>query len=304
MADSPGPAHAVVAFDVEGADAGGEGAPRSGWPSSAADTDARGEREQDPLLSSSPQPDSLTAPSGRSAGGDILAGLRALTYDPLKSVVRAGGGAVASVMPQGLKDGLRSGADGLKDGLSAGADFMKDGFMRTGEALASVMPQDLKDGLRTGAVAAQRGAQMAADAAVAGAVLAKDAAVEGAGVVISVLPQEFRDVANVSREAVEKLAEASRAVERLLKDKAWRNYGGVKKGKKVRTTGLQRSTRSLAHPTAVLQLLPGAPGVCAGHLHFLWCHHADEGPQPARQHRRLNLHGGAWPPMLVQRSWR
>ncbi len=229
-------------FDVEGA--GGaqaahgiaHGAGVRSWPSSPASdvTHDWPHTEHDPLFTPDADGNELTAPSGRSAGGDILAGLRALTYDPLVGVVRAGSGAVASVMPQGLKDGLRSGADVMKDGLLTGAGAVKGGLVKTGEVLASVMPQDLKDGLRTGAMVAQRGASMAADAAMAGAAIAKDAAVEGAGVVVSVLPQEFRDVANVSREAVEKLAEASRAVERLLKDKAWRNYGGVKQGKKAR----------------------------------------------------------------------
>ena len=198
------------------------------------------EAESAPLLGGAAPVDSsvgiedLTAPSGRSAGGDILAGLRALTVDPFTSAVRAGGGAVAGVLPQSFKDGFKSGADVMKDGLMTGAGVVKGGLLKTGDLLASALPQEVKDGLRTGAVAAQRGAQFATDAAMAGAALAKDVAVEGAGVVASVLPQEFREVAAVSREAVEKLAEASRAVERLLKDKAWRNYGGVKKGKKVR----------------------------------------------------------------------
>jgi hypothetical protein len=223
MADASGGSRSV--FEMEHGAGGAHAAPDEG--------------ESAPLLSpgtpgsSAVGIEDLTAPSGRSAGGDILAGLRALTVDPLASVVRAGGGAVAGVLPQSFKDGLKSGADVMKDGLLTGAGVVKGGLMKTGEALANVLPQEVKDGMRAGAVVAQRGAQFAADTALAGAAIAKDVAVEGVGVVASVLPQEFREVASVSREAVEKLAEASRAVERLLKDKAWRNYGGVKKGKKV-----------------------------------------------------------------------
>jgi hypothetical protein len=189
-----------------------------------------------PLLGGGEGEDEHTPSTLRSAGADILSGVRALTFDPLVGTLRFAGNAAASVMPQGLKDGAKKGADALKDGLLTGAGAVRGGLVKTGDAIASVMPQELKDGLKTTAEAAQRGAQVAFDAAQAGAVMAKDVAVEGAGVVISVLPQEFKDVAMMSREAVDKLAEASRAVERLLKDKAWRNRneGGKKKGKKVR----------------------------------------------------------------------
>jgi hypothetical protein len=240
---------AYAAFDVEaqppppppppphgnaGHAAAAAASPAAAAPPFASPCD--GEAERDPLFSPSLNDDDPSSPSGRSAGGDILAGLRALTFDPLVGVGRMAGDAFASAMPQGLKDGAKKGADALKDGFMTGAGAVKGGLVKTGDILASAMPQELKDGLKTTAEAAQRGAQFAADKAVAGAVLAKDVAVEGAGVVISVLPQEFKDVAAVSREAVEKLAEAGRAVERLLKDKAWRGYnkGGQKKGKKAR----------------------------------------------------------------------
>jgi hypothetical protein len=142
---------------------------------------------------------------------------------------------LSSAQPQGLKDGLTKSADVMKDGLLQGASAVRGGLASAGGALAAVMPQEVKDGLKAGAQAAQRGVDFVGEVAGAGAVIAKDAAKEGAATVLSVLPQEFRDVANVSREAVEKLAEAGRAVERLLKDKAWRNYGGVKQGKKARS---------------------------------------------------------------------
>ena len=186
-----------------------------------------------PLLG---EAEDAASPTLRSAGADILSGVRALTFDPLVGTLRFAGNAAASVMPQGLKDGAKKGADALKDGFITGAGAVRGGLVKTGDAIASVMPQELKDGLKTTAEAAQRGAQVAFDAAQEAAGIAKDVAVEGAGVVISVLPQEIKDMAMMSREAVDKLAEASRAVERLLKDKAWRNRndGGKKKGKKVR----------------------------------------------------------------------
>ena len=205
---------------------------------------------------------------GRSAGGDILAGLRALTFDPLVGGARMAGGALASVMPQGLKDGAKKGADAFKDGLMTGAGAVKGGLVKTGDAIASAMPQELRDGLAASAAAAQRGALVALEAAQAGAMVAKDVAEQGAGVVISVLPQEFKDVAAVSREAVEKLAEAGRAVERLLKDKAWRNMnsGGQKKGKKARRRARPslrcappRADARAVRCAALLQLLPRAP---------------------------------------------
>ena len=101
----------------------------------------------------------LVAPSGRSAGGDILAGIRALTMDPLLGVGRAGGRALSSAMPQGLKDGLNRGAEGLKDGLLSGASAVRGAAVRTGDAIAAVVPESVKDGLKAGAQVAQRGAE-------------------------------------------------------------------------------------------------------------------------------------------------
>jgi hypothetical protein len=206
-------------------------------------------RDTAPLLG---EAEDLASPTLRSAGADILSGVRALTFDPLVGTLRFAGNAAASVMPQGLKDGAKKGADALKDGFITGAGAVRGGLVKTGDAIASVMPQELKDGLKTTAEAAQRGAQVAFDATKEAAGIAKDVAVEGAGVVISVLPQEIKDMAMMSREAVDKLAEASRAVERLLKDKAWRNRndGGKKKGKKVRLCARRTGRKPSARPRA------------------------------------------------------
>lgn len=236
----PPSAAGLTPLDVESG--AGPAPPALGWEAG----------EAEPLLSSaaapppSPPPqflgaEDLLAPSGRSAGGDILAGLRALTVAPLASVGRAGGRAISSALPQGLKDGLSKGAEGFVGGLASGASAVRGGLVRTGDALAAVTPELVKDGLKAGAAAAQRGAAVLGEVTAAGAAVAKEAAAEGAASVLSVLPQEFKDVAAVSREAVEKLAEAGRAVERLLKDKAWRNYGGVKQGKKVRGGGTKKN---------------------------------------------------------------
>jgi hypothetical protein len=274
--DVEAPAGTAAAASQAAANGDGPGAtpPPAASPAAWDTSSPWDDTEHDPLFTADASDlDGGATPSGRSAGGDILAGLRALTYDPLASGVRAAGGAFASAMPQGLKDGAKKGADAFKDGFLTGAGVVKGGFVKTGDLLASAMPQELKDGLKTSAQAAQRGAQYAVDAAAAGAAIAKDVAVESAGVVISVLPQEFKDVAAVSREAVEKLAEAGRAVERLLKDKAWRGYntGGQKKGKKARRWHEQRGaccacahalTRTRSRQprrAAVLQLLPRAP---------------------------------------------
>ena len=108
----------------------------------------------------------LVAPSGRSAGGDILAGLRALTSDPLMGVGRAAGRAVSSALPQGLKDGLNRGAEGLKDGLLSGASAVRGAAVRTGDAIAAVVPEIVKDGFKAGAQVAQRGAEFVGEGAV------------------------------------------------------------------------------------------------------------------------------------------
>lgn len=181
------PKPVVAAFDVEAAPVAGEAASDSA-----------------PLLDGGGD-----APH-RGAAGDIFAGLAALTVGPLL----AAGGALHAALPSALQQHTRAGADALQHGagvlgagLKSGAVAARDGFVQAGTFVVAAMPQEVKDGLAV----AQRGA-----------VAAKDAALVGTGIAVSVLPREFRDVAHASRDAVEKLAEAGRAVERLLKDKAWR----------------------------------------------------------------------------------